>query len=199
MNCPNCNTPIPQGGAFCTNCGTPVPPPAPQAPSNTCVNCGAIVPEGSSFCTNCGTPVAAPVYQAPVYQAPAYSTGNTCDPNLLRKAKGMATAALILGIVGAVIGFLFGMLSLGITSFFGFPCALTGLILAVNAGKSYRACNYHPGLATAALIISIIATCLSGLVMLTCGLCTVCACIADGDAMLDAFEYGYDYGYDYYY
>ena len=193
MNCPNCNAPIPQGGAFCTNCGTPVPPPAPQAPNNVCVNCGAIVPEGSSFCTNCGNPVAAPA-PAPT---PVYQTGNTCDPAMLSKAKGMATAGLILGIACAVIGFLVGMFTLGLSSFIGFPCALVGLILAVNAGKAYRACNYDAGLATAALIVSIIATCLSGLFMLTCGLCTVCTCIADGDVMIDAFEEGFNEGYNY--
>ncbi len=185
MNCPNCNAPVPQGGAFCTSCGTPVPPPAPQAPNNVCVNCGAIVPEGSSFCTNCGNPVAAP---AP---APVYQTGNTCDPAMLSKAKGMATAGLILGIAGGVFGVVFGWTV--VMAFIGFPCALVGLILAVNAGKAYRACNYDAGLATAALIVSIITTCLAGLTFLTCGICTACTCLlSDGvDELIDSSYYYY--------
>lgn len=72
MNCPNCNSPVPEGAAFCGVCGfkfqaqPPVQPQpqiqqpwnqAPQIPAN-CPNCGTQLDGQSAFCPECGMPVA---------------------------------------------------------------------------------------------------------------------------------------------
>ena len=71
MNCPNCNSPVPEGAAFCGVCGfkfqaqpQPQAEPqiqqpwnqAPQMPSN-CPNCGTQLDGQSAFCPECGMPV----------------------------------------------------------------------------------------------------------------------------------------------
>ena len=70
MNCPNCNSPVPEGAAFCGICGfkfqpQPQPQPqiqqpwnqAPQVPA-ACPNCGTKLDGQSAFCPECGMPVA---------------------------------------------------------------------------------------------------------------------------------------------
>lgn len=66
MNCPNCNSPLPDGAKFCTACGTPVQA-APAGP--VCSSCGQPLTPGTKFCTTCGTPVASG--PAPDSNAPA--------------------------------------------------------------------------------------------------------------------------------
>ena len=74
--CPNCNTPIIPGSAFCDNCGLNIPnaQPAPAGVSGSvatqyqtsaaasansvqCPNCGTFNAPGSAFCENCGMQV----------------------------------------------------------------------------------------------------------------------------------------------
>jgi len=50
--CSNCNSPVPNGMAFCGNCGTKVEIKKPK-----CTNCGADLIPGMKFCGNCGTMV----------------------------------------------------------------------------------------------------------------------------------------------
>ncbi|MBQ9773545.1 MAG: hypothetical protein IJW30_02670 [Clostridia bacterium] len=83
--------------------------------------------------------------------------------------KGKAIAGLVLSIVGLVISFF------GILSFVGLPCAIVGLVLSVLGGKSLKAAEQPTGLATAGLVVGIIATALCSILFLTCGLCTLCA------------------------
>ena len=68
--CPQCNTQVTPGEAFCDNCGAslagaavqpmaqPVAP-APMAGGATCIHCGTAVTPGAAFCDNCGQPVTA--------------------------------------------------------------------------------------------------------------------------------------------
>lgn len=84
--------------------------------------------------------------------------------------KGTATAGFVLSIVGLVLGFLNGFFSI-----IGLPVAIIGLVLAVNGGKKLRANNQPTGLATAALVLGIIATVVSAITFFTCGICILCA------------------------
>ena len=81
-----------------------------------CTNCGNVIPEGSAFCEVCGAPVAqeAPVMETPVAEAPVYAAP------VNQEKKGLSIASLVLGII-SVITWLIPL--------FGFPTALTGLIL----------------------------------------------------------------------
>lgn len=64
MNCPNCNTPIQPGAAFCENCGSALssmpaslagPVAAPVAGGGlTCPQCHTPAMPGEAFCGNCG-------------------------------------------------------------------------------------------------------------------------------------------------
>ena len=79
--------------------------------------------------------------------------------------KGLAIASLILGIAACVIawwGIAFGII--------GIICAIVGLILAINAQKSYKALGQKSGIATAGLILSIIGLVLSIVGTIVCGI-----------------------------
>jgi membrane protease subunit (stomatin/prohibitin family) len=73
VNCPKCNTPVPQGSKFCPSCGAkigggvPCPKCKADVPANskfcpncgnsmqnTCPKCEAVVPPGTKFCPSCG-------------------------------------------------------------------------------------------------------------------------------------------------
>ncbi|MBQ8146563.1 MAG: DUF4190 domain-containing protein [Clostridia bacterium] len=84
--------------------------------------------------------------------------------------KGFSIAALVLGIVGVVFGFIPAI------SFIALPCALVGLILGVmGRKKSKLALGKSSGIATAGFVLSII-----GLSFAALGfICTV-ACIGIG-------------------
>ena len=66
--------------------------------------------------------------------------------------KGKATAGFVLSIVGVV----FGLLS-GIFSIVGLPIAIVGLCLAVSGGKALKRNEQPTGIATAGLVLGIIA------------------------------------------
>lgn len=74
--CPQCNSQIVSGAAFCDNCGAAVTAgPAPAAPvpmagGTACTQCGKPIIPGEAFCDNCGAAVTAgPVPVAPVPQS----------------------------------------------------------------------------------------------------------------------------------
>jgi RNA polymerase subunit RPABC4/transcription elongation factor Spt4 len=54
--CPKCQTPIPEGGAWCPSCGLQALDP--------CWECGRALPEGANFCSFCGTPNSEPAVAA---------------------------------------------------------------------------------------------------------------------------------------
>lgn len=84
--------------------------------------------------------------------------------------KGQAVAGLILGIIGIV----FGVLS-GVFSIVGLPISVVGLILSVTGGKKLRANGLPAGIATAGLVLGIIAVVFTTIAFFTCGICIICA------------------------
>ena len=86
--------------------------------------------------------------------------------------KGQAIAGMVLGIVSLVICW-FGLLA-----FVALPLAIVGLVLAVVGGKKLKANRQSSGIATAGLVLGIIATVLSSITFITCGLCVACLATA---------------------
>lgn len=84
--------------------------------------------------------------------------------------KGKAIAGMILGIVGIVCGVLSGWLSL-----IGLPVAVVGLCLSVSGGKQLKEANQPAGVATAGLVLGIIAVVFTAIAFFTCGVCILCA------------------------
>ena len=83
--------------------------------------------------------------------------------------KNKAIAGLVLGIVGIVFAFLgtwFSVISL--------PVAIVGLVLSVMGGKALKAAGEASGIATAGLVLGIIATVFAAISFFTCGICTIC-------------------------
>lgn len=98
--------------------------------------------------------------------------------------KGMAIAGLVLSIVGVVFG-VAGFTA--ITSILGLPIAIVGLILSCVGGKKLREAGQGTGLATAGLVLGIIAVVFTTITFFTCGLCHICAGAAD-NALDDALN-----------
>ncbi len=140
-----------------------------------CPNCGTKNVEDAKFCDNCGQPLGAaakqeqtPQQEAPVqqvyqqpyqepqtYQQPAYGQQPTAPPS-----NGVAIASLTLGIVAAVFIFIPGLAWVSII------CAIIGLILGISAKKKAPS-----GMATAGLVLSIIALAISVVVFIACLAC----------------------------
>lgn len=97
------------------------------------------------------------------------------DNNMTPKnGKGAAIAGLVLGIVALVLRiFLGGWLGLVILAL-----SIVGLVLSINGGKALKAAGQPAGIATAGLVLGIIAVVLSALLFLTCDLCVICAVCA---------------------
>ncbi len=83
--------------------------------------------------------------------------------------KGMAIAGFVCSIAGIVLSFLGGWLSI-----VSLPLSIVGLVLAVVGGKKLKANHEAAGIATAGMVIGIIATALSAIFFFTCGICTIC-------------------------
>lgn len=84
--------------------------------------------------------------------------------------KNKSIAGFVLGIVGVVLTFL-GALG----SIIGLPVAIVGLVLSIQGRKALKENEQPTGLATAAFIIGIVATALTGISFFTCGICVLCA------------------------
>ena len=82
--------------------------------------------------------------------------------------KGLSITGMILGIVSLVLCWF------GIASLVALPLAIVGLVLSCVGGKKLKANNAPHGIATAGLVIGIIAVVLTGITFVTCGLCTLC-------------------------
>ena len=83
--------------------------------------------------------------------------------------KGLAVAGLVLSIVGLVLGFFGGWFSI-----IALPVSIVGLVLAVMGGKKLKAVGAPAGIATAGLVLGIIAVVFSAIFFFTCGICTLC-------------------------
>lgn len=96
--------------------------------------------------------------------------------------KGLAVAGLVLSIVGLVLGFFGAWFSI-----IALPVSIVGLVLAVMGGKKLKAVGAPAGIATAGLVLGIIAVVFSAIFFFTCGICTLCvaAKINDGLKGLD--------------
>ena len=93
-----------------------------------------------------------------------------------KEEKFMAIAGLITGIVTLVVTCFFANLA----SWFGvilsiivLPAAITGLVLSVKAGKKQKS-----GVATAGLVVGIIAVVLASICFISCGVCGIIALVA---------------------
>ena len=102
---------------------------------------------------------------------------NNMTPN---NGKGAAVAGLVLGIVAIVLGFILG----GWLSLIPLALSIVGLVLSVNGGKKLKAAGQPAGIATAGLVLGIIAVVLTAIFFFTCGLCVICATCAAASAGL---------------
>ena len=84
--------------------------------------------------------------------------------------KGKAIAGMVLGIIGIVFSFLSGYFSI-----VALPISIVGLVLSVSGGRQLQANNQPAGIATAGLVLGIIAVILSAICFFTCGICVLCA------------------------
>ena len=97
-----------------------------------------------------------------------------------KNGKGAAIAGLVLGIVAIVFGWFLG--GLVWTAIIALPLAIVGLVLSVKGGKQLKAAGQPSGIATAGLVIGIIAVVVCSISFFTCGVCGICGCIA-GEAI----------------
>lgn len=82
--------------------------------------------------------------------------------------KGQSIAGFVLALVGLVLSFLGTIFSI-----IALPVSIVGLILAVIGGKKYKEKGEKNGLATAGLILGIIAVAISAICFFTCGICAL--------------------------
>ena len=94
--------------------------------------------------------------------------------------KGLSIAGLVLGIVALVITWFGTFFSIA-----ALPLAIAGLVLSVVGGKKAKAAGTKSGVATAGLVIGIIAVVLSSIFFFTCGICTLCVLSEANDAVND--------------
>lgn len=85
--------------------------------------------------------------------------------------KGQSIAGLVLGIVALLLNFASALI---IPTYIALPMAIVGLVLSVVGGKKAKANGAKSGIATAGLVIGIIAVVLSAITFLSCGVCAVC-------------------------
>ncbi len=98
--------------------------------------------------------------------------------------KGMSIAGLALTIVGVVFGIIGWVPACAVL---GLPIAIVGLVLSCVGGKKLREAGQPSGIATAGLVLGIIAVVFTTITFFTCGLCVICASAAD-NALEDAFN-----------
>ena len=84
--------------------------------------------------------------------------------------KGKAIAGFVLSLLGVV----FGLMN-GIFSIVGLPISVIGLSLAVSGGKELKRNDQPSGIATAGLVLGIIAVVFTTITFFTCGICVLCA------------------------
>ena len=167
-----------------------------------CPNCGASCADGAKFCSSCGSPLPAPVQQPtaqpvhPVYQQPAPQPAATNEVVYPGKE--------IVGLVFGIFSLINGICGLAIVIpiygwIFGGICAVSGIIYAIVAKSQWgtikkNATSYSSkiktgnGLATAGLIISILAIVIGIIVLI---LFILVAALGVGGSILDSLGYSF--------
>ena len=84
--------------------------------------------------------------------------------------RGLAISGFVLSIVGLVVGLFTG----AVGAIIGLPISITGLVLSVTGGKKLAAFGEKHGIATAGMVIGIIAVIFTAISFFTCGLCVLC-------------------------
>ncbi len=92
--------------------------------------------------------------------------------------KGQTVAGFVMGIIGIVFAVIPGWLSV-----FGLPVAITGLVLSCIGGKKLKEAGQPSGMATAGLVLGIIAVVFTAIAFFTCGLCVICATGAEASLL----------------
>ncbi len=87
--------------------------------------------------------------------------------------KGLSIAGFISSVVSLVLGIL-GIV-IWVFPFIALPVAIAGLVLSIIGGKKMRAAEQSSGLATAGMVIGIIAVAINGILFFTCGVCALAA------------------------
>lgn len=85
----------------------------------------------------------------------------------------MGIAGLVIGIIAIII------MWVPVIGMSAIPISIVGIIVSVIAEKKAKTENAPTGMATAGLVISIIALVLSGIITIACGACTACALCAN--------------------
>lgn len=101
-----------------------------------------------------------------------YNSGNRSGGSFNAKL----TASLVLGIVSTAGSVVFGFTTLMLFIWLCLGCGIVGIILSVQCRKRLKLYRLPTGKATAAMVLSIVGTCLSGLMTLF----TICALAAFG-------------------
>lgn len=83
--------------------------------------------------------------------------------------QGKVITGFVLGIVALICSFIGGWFSI-----IALPMAIVGLVLSIIGGKEYKAAGQKNGLATAGLVIGIVAVVFSAIFFFTCGVCVLC-------------------------
>lgn len=83
--------------------------------------------------------------------------------------QGKVITGFVLGIVAIICSFIGGWFSI-----IALPMAIVGLVLSIIGGKEYKAAGQKNGLATAGLVIGIVAVVFSAIFFFTCGVCVLC-------------------------
>lgn len=84
--------------------------------------------------------------------------------------KGLSIAGFISSIVGLVLAWFGTFFSIA-----ALPISIVGLVLSVVGGKKLRASGGSTGMATAGMVVGIIAVVLSAILFFTCGICVLVA------------------------
>ena len=86
----------------------------------------------------------------------------------------MIIAGFICALLGLALPFLSGIFH-GWLTLIPLALAIVGLVLSVIGGKKVKAAGGKSALATAGLVIGIIATVWASIAFISCGLCIICA------------------------
>lgn len=101
-----------------------------------------------------------PAPEAPVVQTP------------VDDGKGQSIAALVLGILGIVGGFI------PVVCYFTTICAILGIIFGVMGRKKAAAAGAPMGFATAGLVLGIVGTAVAVIGLICVGICSAAVCAA---------------------